>query len=351
VSIDERAERLHSRTNAPVQSNLMLGLFADEHPDIFDIIATDFRAGMALWPDLELRILQDQGEGDGSCSVADVYLGRNTPKIIGVASASPARMLFTGLHELGHHIQRSHDQLLESLLGRPDQGRVLEEAACDLFAALLLLPQPDVDAALGDSTPTALAVRELWQEHNASRAAAAVAAVQKLSADGHVLILNGSGVVEFAASRSLPRLRRGSDQGQTDLIRKVLGTQSDRVQGQTRLRYRDSISGEKLWFQAAHDGGECWFVVASTEHVPWERLSLPILDEKTVKGYWWTCELCGHTWESFAAKHQPCGTPVCESCDRCSCRNTALKVRTCEKCFIEKSINEFVGDSRNCIDC
>lgn len=329
----------------------MIELCVATQPEIFDFIAEDFEEGIAQWPGLELRILQEQQGQDRDCSVAGVYLDQQEPKIIGVASAAPARMRFTGLHELGHHLQRSDDDLMQSLIDRPDQGRIVEEAACDLFAARLLLPQADVDRVLGESTPSATMVRELWRGHAASRAATAVAAVQKLSTDGHVLVVSGAGTVEFAASRGLPRIARGSDQSGTELLHSIRATQRRETQGKTRFTYRDSISGEQLYYQAAHDGHDYWFVVAAVASVPWEKLALPILDERIVHGYWWTCELCGNLWESFAARHQPCGTPVCPSCDRCSCRATALRVRTCEGCFIEKSINEFAGESHICIEC
>lgn len=348
--MSERAERIRAHSSAETQSRRMVEIFVESQPEIFEIITSDFREGIAQWPGLELTILDEQGDGEGGCSVAGAYLWQQVPKIIGVAKASPARMRFTGLHELGHHIQRSNDELLEILLDRPDQGRTLEEAACDLFAARLLLPQQDIDAILGDSTPTALAVLQLWRGHSASRAAAAVAAVQKLSTDGHILILNGAGAVEFAASRGLPRIGRRSDQSQTEIGRNLLASQRDQLQGKTRFAYQILLQGEQLWYQAVHDGIDYWFVVAATASVPWEPIALPLLTEKAVQGYWWTCEMCGHVWESYAAKHQPCGTPVCPACDRCNCRTTALKVRMCEECFLEKSVNEFVGDSRVCVE-
>jgi hypothetical protein len=348
---EQRVERLRAQTTADGHAQRMIEIFFETEPEIYDFITDDFVEGIDQWPGLELRILESQQGEDRDCSVAGAYLDGQDPKIMGVAKAAPARMRFTALHELGHHIQRSDDDLMQSLLDRPDYGRIAEEAACDLFAARILLPQSDVDRVLGQSTPSAVSVRDLWQSHRASRAATAVAAVQKLSTDGHVLVVSGAGNVEFATSRGLPRIGRNSDQSGTDFVRTILSTSHTRVQGKTRFSYRDSISGERLYFQAAHDGADYWFVVAAVSSVPWETLALPMLDDRTVQGYWWTCELCEHNWESFAPKHQPCGTPVCESCGRCSCRKNALKTRKCDACFLEKSINEFVGDSRICIEC
>jgi hypothetical protein len=351
VTDEQRAERLRAQTTADRHAQRMIEIFIETEPEISDFITDDFVEGIAQWPGLELRILESQQGENRDCSVAGAYLDGQVPKIIGVAKAAPARMRFTALHELGHHIQRSDDDLMQSLLDRPDQGRIAEEAACDLFAARILLPQSDVDRALGQSTPMAVSVRDLWQSHRASRDATAVAAVQKLSTDGHVLVVSGAGKVEFATSRGLPRIGRNSDQSGTGFVRTIMSTNHERVQGTTRFAYRDSISGERLYFEAAHDGADYWFVVAAVSSVPWETLALPMLDERTVLGYWWTCELCEHNWESFAPKHQPCGTPVCESCDRCSCRKNALKIRKCDECFLERSINEFIGDSRICIEC
>lgn len=54
-------------------------------------------------------------------------------------SASRARRDFTALHELGHHLQQNSFDLMEAFARQPDGGVLLEDTACDAFAAEILL--------------------------------------------------------------------------------------------------------------------------------------------------------------------------------------------------------------------
>lgn len=345
---NNRSESIRARLDAPAHVKRMMLVLSQRGEDVIARLASQTSATIADWPDLTITILEEQRSSDRSCSVAGVYIGEQVPAVLGIAQASPARMRFTALHELGHHIQQNDDELAEALAGRGDLGHALEEEACDLFAAQILLPPEAVDAALGRGTPSATDLVRLWGAHHASRAAVCVAGVRKLETDGHIVLLDDAGTVAFAASKGLPRLARGSDQSRTEALQTLLQMRGQLAQGKTRFRYRDDIRGEELWFQAAPAGEGFWILVAAPERVPWERLSLPSLNCGPI-GKWWTCALCDHNWQSFVPKCERCGAPECPECLRCECRLTT-NLRTCSECFIQRPLHEFPNGGTVCFD-
>ncbi|SED84053.1 hypothetical protein SAMN04490359_2143 [Streptomyces griseus] len=134
---------------------------------------------------------------------------------------------------------------MEPFSREPDGGVLLEDAACDAFAAQILLPAHLVDQHLDAKGPTASAITLLWKTSNASRMAVCVRAAQHLPAPGHVLLLDPDGHLAFAASNGLPPLPRGSFQGDIPVIDRAL-TGPGRAQGRTQVRYRDGILGREL---------------------------------------------------------------------------------------------------------
>lgn len=111
---------------------------------------------------------------------------------------------------------------MEPFSKEADRGILLEDAACDAFAAQILLPAHLVDQHLDAKGPTASAITLLWETSNASRMAVCVRAAQHLPAPGHVLLLDPVGRLAFAASHGLPPLRRGSFQGDIPVIDRAL---------------------------------------------------------------------------------------------------------------------------------
>ena len=95
---------------------------------------------LEAWEELGLVHLgPSQATADDRCSIDGLY--RDDPPRIGIAlSDTEARMNFSALHELGHHIQTTDLDLATALASRSDGGEVLEEIACDRFAAEILIP-------------------------------------------------------------------------------------------------------------------------------------------------------------------------------------------------------------------
>jgi hypothetical protein len=346
--VSSPAHTFVSRSLARDQAVAMLDAVRNAAPGRADHLARDPLAVLGSLPEVEVRSVSES-QADVGCSVAGAYLEQEEPPVLAVAaSLSVGRRGFTVLHEYGHHLQRTVGSLADRLFEHPDQGIALEDAACDAFAAMVLLPDELVMAHIGAGGPEADDVVELWRASSASRSAACVSAADALPAPGHILLVDPLGSLVFAASQRLPPLRRGSHQGHTEVIRQALSSPRHRGKGKTRLAYRDGILGAELHAQAADMDGYL-VVVAVTDKAPWEEFTLPSRDLGPT-GRSWICEACGHEFSSFAPGCANCRAPHCPECSRCSCPSRVAQ-RRCENCFLTLPIAMFDGDSKRCIDC
>ncbi len=301
------------------------------------------------WNDITLRFVPAP-QADHGCSVAGAYIADRTPPVLAIVNAlSPGRRAFTALHELGHHLQRTTFALMGALLQRPDGGHAFEDAACDGFAARILLPTSLVDQVLARGV-TATGVSELWGARPAvSRSAACVTAAQRLTTPGHVILLDAAGVVQFAAAHLLPPIRRGSDQADIPLIRDALRDRPRPARGRTRLAYRDGIQGQELYGQVTDIGGYI-VLVAVTDHAPWETgFHLPSADAGP-QGRDWICEQCGDEFTTFDRPCSRCSAPRCPGCGQCSCAPKVVE-RKCDHCNLVLPPSMFDGASPRCRDC
>jgi IrrE N-terminal-like domain len=280
-----------------------------------------------------------------------VRLEREAPVVAVAQSLSPGRRAFTALHELGHHLQQTSDHLVEALLEQSDDGRALEEAACNSFAAAIAIPGDVVHRHIDEAGPTAHSVASLWQDPaiSASRAAVCARAAERLRSPGHVLLLDSDGKVTFGDSYGLPPVRRGSDQSRIALVRDVLADPARVKQGRTAITYRDGISGQELYGQAKDMGGHV-VLVAVTEHAPWNKGAFELPTRNVgPRAQWWTCTNCDHGFYAFGARCASCGAPKCEKCGQCDCR--AVTERLCMGCFLKLPLPAFDGDAIRCRDC
>ncbi|MDQ1246383.1 MAG: Peptidase protein [Actinomycetota bacterium] len=346
---DSRSERVvASRSAARAQAHSIVAALERDDPALLSALMKDPFAALEAHAGVVVRVVPE-AQTDGGCSVAGAYLAQETPPVlVATASASVGRRRFTLLHEFGHHLQQTQVSLMTTLLTEPDRGSALEDAACDAFAAAILLPESLIAAHFDPRGPTSDDVVGLWQSSGASRAAVCVRASESLPSPGHVLLLDDDGVVEFAASHGLPPVRRGSSQGQIPVVRNALYDPRRHAAGRTRIAYRDGIRGCELHAQAADMGGHL-VVVAVMDNAPWQRFSPPSLDNGP-QARSWTCEHCGH---EFAAFDRPCGdckAPACPECGRCSCRSR-VEERRCDTCFLVLPVSAFDGQSRRCVNC
>jgi hypothetical protein len=311
-----------------------------------DDLARDPVGVLRAWPDVVYREVPATDTGS-RCSVAGAYYGAEDPPLLTVAdAASSGRRAFTALHELGHHLQQSDFDLADVVDLHGDNAEFFEDAACDAFAADVLLPEHLVKRHLPAGTPTADHIIALYGSSPASRAAVCVRAAQQLAAPGHVLLLDSEGTVQFAASHLMPRPARGSDQSAAPVIAQALTdlTGRGRARGRTRLRYRNGIKGDELYAQAAPMDGYL-VVVAVTDHAPWESgFTLPIA-QTGPQATWLICghSECSHEFRSFDAPCTRCRVIACPDCGRCQCA-PAVKEKQCPKCFTIYPLRYFDGD-------
>jgi hypothetical protein len=340
-----------SRAAVRAQVQAMLDVLDRVLPGQRDALSHDPVEVLRAWPAVNYREVPLAAAG-GRCSVAGAYYGTEQPPLLTVAdAASRGRRAFTALHELGHHLQQSDLDLADTVDLHSDSSEIFEDTACDAFAADILLPDELVARHLPGGTPTADHIVALHASSVASRAAVCVRAAQHLTAPGHVLLLDGEGIVQFAASHLMPRPARGSNQSHAPVIGQALTdlTGRGRARGRARLRYRDGIEGDELYVQAAPIDGYL-VVVAVADHAPWEHgFTLP-LAQTGPRAIWRICEHfeCGREFRTFDAACARCGVPACTECRRCRCA-PAVKEKPCPGCFTVYPLTYFDGD--RCRDC
>jgi len=297
------------------------------------------------------------------CSVAGTYYpatGDQLPTIAVVRSMSRARDAFTILHELGHHIQRTDDDLIDALGDLdPDLSVVVEDAVCDQLAGSILIPDETVAAVVGTRGPTAPEVVELHTRTSASRAAVCVRAAQQLQRPGHVVLLDEADHVQFSSSRSLFPLRRRSDQSKVSVVRRarasLRGGGNGRVtDNDTRFTYLDgAFEGESLYAQAAAFDNGYVVVVAVLEKPPWADAFVMPKAQTGPSTRWHLCERpgCGHEFWAWNGSHELCGVPKCPECGYCGCVPGRVAERDCPGCFLRHPEAMFENGSELCRDC
>jgi hypothetical protein len=299
--------------------------------------------------ELTVKLVEEREYGTG-CSVSGAYheaaAGRPAALAIG-RSLSAGRRAFTALHELGHHIQLNDIDLAGALFAPGVDSHSLEEAACDTFAADLLLPHDVVAEHIGAKGPTADEVAGLICATTASRSAACVRAAQLLPSPGHVVLLKSDGAVFFAASAGAPPLQR--DRVQTDpFVRQALAAATHQRQGTVRWTYRDGIVGGEMYAQSADVGGLI-VIVAVVNSAPWEAFSPPSREDGP-RARSRICVRCDEETSSFEPPCTRCGVPQCHSCRACECQ-VAVKERKCPTCWMVRPVRMYVGASAVCTEC
>lgn len=275
---------------------------------------------------------------DASCPVYGSYNPDTRELIVGEA-LSQRRMGFTALHELAHMLLDT-TEVGYSLLDLGDVGE-LTEVVCDSFAGRILIPTGLVDDIVGEKGPDAADVVTLYQRSNASRAACAVRAVERIIGPGHVMIGDLDGVAQFTASAGTYRVAKGTPQGKNSPIARM--GSAGRYRGDGKVTYRSGGVSDAFLADAVRHGEFAFAVLVQTQPA-WGGLSIPAGDRHRPDEY--SCEHCGCEHSSYTIHH--CGIPTCPECGRCACEARTSQ-NTCGRCGLQKAAH--LISNGICIDC
>lgn len=348
-----RASRL--REPALAQATRMLAVLDRDQPRLAERLLDDANAAMSGLEGVEIILVEESG--DGGCSVAGGYRhDLDPPRIVVTRSASRPRRLFTALHEYGHHLQQNDLDLAGHLIDAAHRDE-LEEAACDVFASRILLPDRLVDDHIPARGPTADSVLALYGTGRASRAACCVRAAERLGGAGAVVLLTPEGKVDFAVSRVLYPPARGSDQSSTAVVAAAMSAPNATVERErTRIRYSTGSLSDELYGQAAWVDG--YIVAVLAESSPgWRAFAPPRpgtaqYAQPAAPPAWGygTCTTCQDTFpmSESAGQCDACGEP---RCGKGHCRCTAARERLCPGCSLYLNKSQFAPGAEQCRGC
>lgn len=336
------------RADVLTQASRMLEVLEARSPGAAHRLHADPLAELSGWNEVRIAQVPDT-QADSRCSVAGGYVHDTIPPTLTVTrSLSGGRRQFTALHELGHHLQKTDAMLALAVRRQPANNEEFEDAACDAFAARVLLPDDTLTAWPADRSPRATDVVELFERTQASRAACCVRAAGRLHGHGFVAVLDTDGAVTFAAGRGevFPPAR-GTSQATTPLVATALRSRTSAQIDTTYVRYRDGSTSIELYGDAAWSD-DYLIVVAVQDRPGWKPFAPPRVGTARFVPRQATCEVC-------EAEFKPddrcprCRTPRCPS-GHCNC--TLGAERRCEGCFQMLHPARFATPTtRRCKDC
>ncbi|MFG2794010.1 ImmA/IrrE family metallo-endopeptidase [Streptomyces sp. NPDC048419] len=335
---------------APRQAEAMISTLERLHPGVLEALRADPLAELHRWTDIRVS-LEAESNGSGRCSVAGSYRAEtNPPTLVVGAARSLRRRGFTGLHELGHHLQQTDPALGQRLFDWED-SEAFEEAACDAFAGRILVPDDRIAQGVRRRGPSADDVVAMFRTSQASREACCVRAAQYL-VGGAVVLLDTAGQVLFAAAHGMIPPARGSDQSGTPLVSAALRTRATIERDKTFVVYRSGGRSSLLYGQAAWCDEDYLIAVLAEDSVAWRAFTAPRPSTGRSRfGSWWECETCGESFKITESACAECGEPRCGQ-GHCGCTTARRQSdRPCERCFMVLAPSRFEGASTVCRDC
>ncbi len=332
-----------------VQALRMLELLDRDYPGALDALAADAWSELEAWDGLQLRLVPDS-QTDERCSVAGGYVHTTVPPTLSVTdSLSPGRRSFTALHELGHHLQKNNVVLARAVRSQPADTDAFEDAACDAFAARVLITDDMLEAFRTDRSPSAATLVRLFDETQASRAACCARVVEHLGATGVVAVFDDTGRVMFARGHgNVIAPARGTDQSQSPLIKAALASSTGAQRDRTCFTYRSGSRSSEMYGDAAW-AGNYLMLVAVLDRPGWKPFApsrdLPRAYVPRLDGW---CEICQQPF-TVTDRCTLCGQGWCPV-GHCGC--STAKEKTCDRCFCVKHISQFRAPAAStCKEC
>lgn len=283
------------------------------------------------------------------CSVDDGFyessIDPNKQHILYSYSGNTARVTFTILHELGHHIINTVcPELLDDLdqiAGSNGDPALVEEAVCHRFAGEVLVSTQLLDEVIGVDQVTPRHVQKLHELSSASWEALAVRVADYSGITTAVIVIRRSGEVSFVATNWLTSWPRGSPVKPGGALDRAL---QSNVTARSDV-FRFGLGGQDPMFcdTAIVDEGLAVAVMSS------RRSTLGLSIHEEVEPTWKTredfCQWCGD--ERDVGWCDLCSGRKCRSCGRCG-GQTHVPNTTCPNCFRSNPFN--IG-ARVCVDC
>lgn len=331
----------------------MLAVLQGSDPALLAALTADAIAALTAYPEVDLRLVPESDTGAG-CTVAGGYRPSPTPPALLVTeSLSRRRRAFTALHEFGHHLQQT-DLDLGAVLLDHTADQQLEEAACQVFASRVLLPDALVGPLTPQRGPDATTVAAYYNISNASRAACCVRAAELLVGGGAVVLYGSDGVVDANASTGVIPPARGSDQSGTPLVARALSRPGETVQhNETFIAYSTGTSAP-LYGQATWVDGYL-VAVLQTDNASWKPFAPPRTTPGTYTGSskWLTCDVCLEEYTRSSDLCMTCRTPRCPK-RHCACPSSARERRcpgACGLTLAKSRFTNFDDPTTPCRDC
>ena len=335
------------RSLAPGQANSMLEILENQYPGATLRLREDALAELRSWTDVQVLDIDENNDVDG-CSAAGTYNFHTSPPTLGVVkSQSYRRRQFTVLHELGHHLQKSDAKLAVAVRRVGKDHNLFEDAACDSFAAKVLIPD-SIGVEFGGRSPSAADVILLFDSTSASRAACSVWCAERLGTNGVVIVLDRRGFVSFASPHGecVPPAK-GSNQSSTPLISAALRSGSSARTENTFIMYQNGSEGRKLYGDAEWSG-DYLIAVLVMDRAGWLAFAPPRMEPGRYGGFTSRCSVCNDRLDSS----QIC--PICKysKCQSGHCKCPAIQERVCQMCFMSLHPNLFdFASAVICKDC
>jgi len=305
---------------------------------------------------LKLAAFEGGTRVSDDCSCDGYYLDGGgllrVPAICFRADVDQARVRFTLLHELGHHLLRAVApellDLVDEAAGVDGDPGAVEERTCQAFAAALLLPDAVVDEVLKGQQPRPEHLVDLHQSGGASWEAIAVKVASRIRGAGAVVLLREPGILSFAApSPGMPGpWPRSSPTDPTGSLARA--HQVRRVAGRDAYRWR--LYGEQvLWCDTLpiHQG----LAIGVLSGTPTDG-GLNILPDSAPASES-DPALCPRCHDGYLTSGwcDRCRGRTCPDCHACACVDTRTGDRVCSNCCLLKLNSLFADDSTLCVDC
>jgi len=289
----------------------------------------------------------------GQCATDGYYdsaIDPRQPWIIYAEDVHPARVRFTILHELGHHLLVTvADSLLDDIdvVGAGAGGGAIEteEAVCHRFAGNLLVPDEVLVETIGNDRVKPEHVVAIHEQGSASWEAVAVRVAEVMPMAGAVVLLRDGSTVAFCAASSRMGSAwwpRGSSLDPNGPLARGLNLRQIARHEQYRfgLGYPRSMFCDTL---PVHGG----LAIGVLSDKPSDG-SLSIIEdaEPAWKERVKFCEWCQGVERDVGWCFR-CNGAYCPECDRCGCSHPAPNP-LCPQCGLLKPFRDGASMCRDC---